>query len=67
MFKAPYSTGKHLIKQPLACLIPPMQRKVITAARKSTRLILSIDDFVTRKGHTYNTEAHNLRNGNLLT
>lgn len=66
-FKVPYSTGERFIKQHLAHLIPSIQRKVITAAQGSTRLILGIDDFAIRKGHTYNTGFHDLRNGNLLT
>ena len=66
-FKVPYSTGERFIKQHLAHLIPSIQRKVIAAAQGSTRLILGIDDFVIRKGHTYNTGFHDLRNGNLLT
>ena len=66
-FKVPYSTGERFIKQHLAHLIPSIQRKVIAAAQGSTRLILGIDDFAIRKGHTYNTGFHGLRNGNLLT
>ena len=66
-FKVPYSTGERFIKQHLAHLIPSIQRKVIAAAQGSTRLILGIDDFAIRKGHTYNTGFHDLRNGNLLT
>ena len=66
-FKVPYSTGERFIKQHLAHIIPSIQRKVIAAAQGSTRLILGIDDFAIRKGHTYNTGFHDLRNGNLLT
>ena len=66
-FKVPYSTGERFIKQHLAHLIPSIQRKVIAAAQGSTRLILGIDDFAIRKGHTYNTGFHDLRNGSLLT
>ena len=40
---------------------------MIAAAQGSTRLILGIDDFAIRKGHTYNTGFHDLRNGSLLT
>ncbi|MEG0711087.1 MAG: ISL3 family transposase, partial [Niameybacter sp.] len=31
------------------------------------RLVIGIDDFAIRKGHTYNTGFHDLRNGSLLT
>lgn len=67
MFKAPYSTGERFIKQHLAHLIPSIQRKVIAATQESTRLILGIDDFGIRKGHTYHTGFYDLRNGSLLT
>ena len=66
-FKVPYSMGGRFIKQHLAHLIPSIQRKVIAAAKGSNRLILGIDDFAIRKGHTYNTGFHDLRNGSLLT
>ena len=66
-FKVPYSTGERFIKQHLTHLIPSIQRKVISAAQGSTRLILGIDDFAIRKGHTYNTGFHDLRNDSLLT
>ena len=40
---------------------------MIAAAQGSTRLILGIDDFAIRKGHTYKTGFHDLRKGSLLT
>ncbi|WP_343288431.1 transposase [Turicibacter bilis] len=38
----------------------------MSCAQSSSRLILGIDDFAIRKGHTYNTGFHDLRNGYLL-
>ncbi len=67
IFKVPYSTGERFVKQFLIQFIPTLQRKIITTAQASTILILGIDDFTIRKGHTYNTGFHDLRNGTLLT
>ncbi len=53
-FKLPYSTDERFIKQHLTHLILSIQRKIISAAQSSTRLILGIDDFGIQKGHTYN-------------
>lgn len=66
-FKLPYSPGERFIKHYLIQLIPFIQTKVMSCARNSTRFILGMDDFAIRKGHTYHTGFHDLRNGSLLT
>lgn len=35
-------------------------------SKKTNKLVIGIDDFAIRKGHTYNTEIHDLRNETLL-
>ncbi|WP_054744176.1 transposase [Cellulosilyticum ruminicola] len=44
-----------------------MQTQVLDTAISNSKLVIGIDDFAIRKGHTYNTGIHDLRNGTLLT
>lgn len=66
-FKVPYSTGERFIKNHLNHLIPHIQSQAMFLAQSTTRLILGIDDFAIRKGHTYYTGFHDLRTGSLLS
>ena len=66
-YKVPYTTGERFIKDTLDKTIPLMQEKALVTAEESSRLVIGIDDFAIRKGHTYNTGFHDLRNGSLLT
>ncbi|WP_054742412.1 transposase [Cellulosilyticum ruminicola] len=63
----PYTSGERFIKEALSTIIPIMQNQVLDTAINSSKLAIGIDDFVIRKGHTYNTGIYDLRNGALLT
>lgn len=67
LFKIPYTSAERFIKEALATVIPILQKDVLALAQSSDRLVIGIDDFAIRKGHTYNTGFHDLRNGSLLT
>lgn len=67
LFKIPYTSAERFIKETLATVIPILQKDVLALAQSSDRLVIGIDDFAIRKGHTYNTGFHDLRNGSLLT
>ncbi|WP_223070554.1 ISL3 family transposase [Paenibacillus caui] len=43
-----------------------LQEQAWQDATETTKLVLGIDDFAIRKGHTYNTGIHNLRGETLL-
>lgn len=66
LFKTPYTSAERFIKEVLSTVIPILQNDVLTLAQNSERLVIGIDDFAIRKGHTYNTGFHDLRNGSLL-
>ena len=67
LFKMPYTSAERFIKETLTAVIPILQNDVFVLAKSSNRLVIGIDDFAIRKGHTYNTGFHDLRNGSLLT
>ena len=67
IFNLPYTSGERFIKEALSAMIPMVQNQVLDAATNSSKLIVGIDDFAIRKGHTYNTGIHDLRNSTLLT
>ena len=65
-YSLPYTTCERIIKQQLAVIVPDIQETVVKQAEKTEYLVIGIDDFANRKGHTYNTGFHDLRNGSLL-
>lgn len=67
VFDVPYTSGERFIKKSLCHIVPLMQSELLKSAQNTTKLIIGIDDFAIRKGHTYNTGIHDLRNGTLLT
>lgn len=66
-FKLPYTSREHFIKETLTITIETLQGEVLNLANNCSRLVLDIDDFAIKKGHTYNTGIHDLRNASLLT
>lgn len=56
-----YSTIERFFKKFVMNLAPLALAHAMEIAEASTKLILGIDDFAIRKGHTYNTGIHNLR------
>ena len=65
-YDLPYTTCERIIKQQLAKIVPDLQETVVKQAEETDYLVIGIDDFANRKGHTYNTGFHDLRNGSLL-
>jgi transposase len=61
-----YSSCERMFKQHLDILVPQLDKKAICVSRDTNTLVIGIDDFAIRKGHTYNTGIHDIRNGSLL-
>ncbi|SFQ37081.1 Transposase [Salibacterium halotolerans] len=64
--ESPYSTVERLFKAGLAVESKTVQQTYFQEAFNRSPLVLGIDDFAIRKGHTYNTGIHNLKGGSLL-
>lgn len=62
----PASTLQTKHQQWLAAESARLQERVWQDAAHTSNLVLGIDDFAIRKGHTYNTGIHNLRGETLL-
>ncbi|MCM3337774.1 ISL3 family transposase [Paenibacillus sp. MER TA 81-3] len=62
----PNSTLHHKHEQWLAIESKRLQKQGWKEAASMSKLVLGIDDFAIRKGHTYNTGIHNLRGETLL-
>lgn len=62
----PYSTVERIFKIYLNNVKPQICAETLELSKNTERLIIGIDDFAIRKGHSYNTGIHDLRNETLL-
>lgn len=62
----PYTTTERYYKHGLQTEREHTQATCIQDAVEREQLVLGIDDFAVRKGHSYNTGIHDLKGGNLL-
>ncbi|WHI59802.1 ISL3 family transposase [Mammaliicoccus lentus] len=62
----PYTTAERYFKNGLQTEREYTQATCIRDAINRDQLVLGIDDFAVRKGHTYNTGIHDLKGGNML-
>jgi transposase len=66
LYKIPYTTCERMVKNVLFEMTKIMQMDILNTARNTDFFVLGIDDFAIRKGHTYNTGFHDVRNGTML-
>lgn len=64
--ETPYSTVERIFKNYLDNVKPKICAETLELSKNTERLIIGIDDFAIRKGHSYNTGIHDLRNETLL-
>ena len=64
--RTPYSTVERIFKNYLNNVKPQICAETLELSKNTERLIIGIDDFAIRKGHSYNTGIHDLRNETLL-
>jgi Transposase and inactivated derivatives len=66
MQQAPTSTVQRLYQEAIPQMSEQVQAKAWAEAKTMTGLVLGVDDFAIKKGHTYNTGIHNLRGETML-
>ena len=64
--ETPYSTAERIFKNYLDNIKPQICAETLELSKNTEKLIIGIDDFAIRKGHSYNTGIHDLRNETLL-
>lgn len=66
MQQAPASTVQHLHNEAIPDLSERISERVWEEAERMSDLVLGVDDFAIKKGHTYNTGIHNLKGETML-
>lgn len=66
MQQAPASTVQRMHQEALPKTCERLKKQAWHEATNSSNLVLGIDDFASKKGHTYNTGIHNLRGETML-
>lgn len=64
--ETPYSSIERIFKNYLNKIKPQICSETLKLSKDTEKLVIGIDDFAIRKGHSYNTGIHDLRNETLL-
>lgn len=64
--QAPVSTVQRMHNEAVPTECERIYEKVWSEAKETTELVLGVDDFAIKKGHTYNTGIHNLKGETML-
>lgn len=67
MQQAPASTVQRMHNEAILAECERIYERVWEEAKETAGLVLGVDDFATKKGHTYNTGIHNLKGETMLT
>lgn len=66
MQQAPASTVQRMHNEAVPALCDTLYEQVWEEAKETAELVLGVDDFAIKKGHTYNTGIHNLKGETML-